>query len=384
MASSPSLALNRRTLLRRGVEFANAVAMGAAMAARAVSSDTEAFQPLKTFGAPCGLRIGAQSDIGPLKDAGFAQLVRDNFNLLTPGNQLKWGYVHPKPDVFAFDDADWMVQFAKTNGMLVHGHNLCWNYTGNSWLDQVLTPRNARQYLTEHIRTVAGRYRGQIDSWDVVNEPIAPWSRRSDGLYPGIWLNLLGSEYIDIAFAATAEADPRALRVLNLHHVETSSPDDVKNRKSAVALLRQLIQRRVPLQAVGLESHLTGGVPLGGPDLANFIRDIREMGLEVLITECDVIDTQLSSDENTRDDEVAKCYGDYIKQVIPGTGIRSFIFFTPCDRFSWVNSPRLKDPQFLRKDGKPQRPGLFDVRMKAKPAFRAASSAFSAVCKNRA
>jgi len=371
--------MNRRALLRRSLDLAGMAAL-AEFARGAGGFEEKAQKPLKTFGSPCGLRIGGQSDIGPLKVPAYAQLIGDNFNLLTPGNQLKWGYLRPTPDAFAFTDADWMIQFAIDNGMAVHGHNLCWNSTGKSWLDSVLTAGNARDYLTQHIHTVVSRYRGKIDSWDVVNEPVAPWSRRSDGLYPGIWLNLLGPEYIDIAFSATAAADPGTLRVLNIHHVEHDTADDARNRQSAMALIHSLLQRRVPIQAVGIESHLTAGVPLAGANLTKLIRDIRNSGLEVLITELDVDDTQIAGDDRTRDAVVAKWYSDYITLVIPESSAHSLIFFTPCDRWNWLDGAH--ETHFKRADGQRHRPGLFDGNLTPKMAFQSAESAITAVCRH--
>ncbi len=373
--------MNRRAFLRRGAECGAGVAIAGTLArGREVQAAARKTRPLKQVGSPCGLRIGAQADRGPLQDPGFARLIKDNFNLLTPGNHLKFGQLRPRADIFFFDDADWIVKFAQDNDLLIHGHNLCTNDTGKSWLDEVLTQGNARRYLTEHISTVVGRYRGKIDSWDVVNEPVVPWSRRSDGLYPGIWLNMLGTAYIDIAFNATAEADPSALRVLNIHHVELDTPDEAKNRMLALSLVRQLVQRRVPIQAVGIESHLTGGEPMAGTELVHFVTEIRAMGLQVLITELDVNDTKLPGDEQLRDEAVGKYYHDYITQVVPGADVRNLIFWTPCDRWNWLN--RLTGPAFQRTDGQLHRPGLFDRNMEPKLAFEATSSAIAAVCKH--
>src|ERR1700760_4687205 len=118
--------MNRRNFLKDSLIAAGFAAIPDAITARTPAA-TSASGSLKAAGAACGLKIGTQAEKGPLQQyPNFAQAVRDNFNLLTPGNELKWPRLRPTPDSFNFNDADWMVNFGQSNGMLIHGHNLCW------------------------------------------------------------------------------------------------------------------------------------------------------------------------------------------------------------------------------------------------------------------
>ncbi len=273
-----------------------------------------------------------------------------------------------------------MVNFCQSNGMLVHGHNLCWNSpTANPpWFKSVLNKSNASHYLTQHITTVMRHYAGRIDSWDVVNEPVVFWSKRNDGLYPGIWLDLLGPAYIDIAFHAAEAADPKAVRVLNVYNVEQGTPQHETTRRETIELLKQLLARGVPVQAVGMESHLDASLPPGGSGLSTFIEQIREMGLEILITELDVNDTGVQGDFQTRDEAVAKVYRDYLIAATHASGTKRVIFWTPSDKWDWLNS--IHDPRKQRADGTAHRPGLLDDAMLPKPAFFAVQSALREIC----
>ncbi len=341
--------------------------------------EVTAFAPLKTVASKCGMLAGAQVEIKPLQYAPFAHVIRDNFNMITPGNELKWTRLRPTPEAFNFADADGMMEFAQNNGLQVHGHNLCWNTANPAWFDSVLTKGNARQYLTTHITTVMKRYAGRIDSWDVVNEAVVPWDSRSDGLYPGIWVNLLGPEYVNIAFQTAAEADPKALRVMNLHHVEGNAPDCVKTQQRAILLLKQYIGRGVPIQAIGLESHLGAfQPPLEVSSLIHFADEVRSLGLQLLITELDVNDTRVEGDIATRDKVVARCYHDYLMQVVPAAGISRVIFWTPSDKWVWLNS--MRGENYVRSDRMPHRAGLLDDNMRPKPAYEAALDAFRQMC----
>jgi endo-1,4-beta-xylanase len=371
--------MKRREFIRRGLQWGSLAAMPAVIVDSAVAAKANSLKAPPS----CGLKVGVQSVKAQLQDPAFAQLAIANFQMLTPGNELKWARLRTGPDSYNFTDADWMVSFAQQNGMLVHGHNLCWNAEGTnpSWFPSVLTKENARQYLTQHITTVMGRYRGRIDSWDIVNEPVVPWSKRSDGLYPGIWLNMLGPEYIDIAFHAAFAADPKALRVLNIYYVEHGIPEQEKARRDTLLLLQQCIRRGVPIQAVGIESHLDASQPPGGADLARFLHDVRALGLEVLITELDVNDTQVPGNFQARDAVVAKCYSDYLLDVVPAAHVNRLVFWTASDKGNWLNS--VHSPKFQRADGAPHRPGLLDENLIPKPAYTAVSEAIERICVNR-
>ena len=82
---------------------------------------------------------------------------------------LKWTSVHPAPDKFDFSEADRQFVDAESYGLAIHGHNLCWNTGNPSWFASVLNKQNARDYLTGHIQTVAGRYRGRVDSLSLIH-----------------------------------------------------------------------------------------------------------------------------------------------------------------------------------------------------------------------
>lgn len=339
-AAGDVLTLSRRETLLAGLQLAaHTVLLNVSPALMAESGPSQSMT-LKAAGASSGCQVGTAAPQVLLQDAFIAQFVVRNFNLLTASG-LKWDAVHPQPDSYNFTEADWNINFAEKNGMRVHGHNLCWNSPANPpWFKSVLNRANARQFLTSHITTVMRRYQGRVDSWDVVNEPVVSWSRRSDGLYPGAWLDLLGPEYIDIAFHAAALADPKPLRILNIYDVEQGTPEDEVTRTRTITLLNQLVARGVPIQAVGLESHLDASQPLGQASFLEFIKEIRTLGLEVLITELDVLESRATGNSMDWDQTVAKYYGDYIDQMLSAAHPRSVIFWSIQD--GWFRGKRIQ------------------------------------------
>jgi len=357
--------MNRRMFLRNAATAAAALSMGRLYAQPAGRS-------LKSL-VRSGVRIGAQATWADLQEPSFVAFVVENFNTLTAGQELKWSsYLRPTPTSYNFTRADSMVEFAQRHGMHFHGHNLCWNHWLPSWVNSTLTRANAAHYLIDHIKTVVKRYAGKVDSWDVVNEPLGTWRNAQTGQPPRPWIDLIGPTYLDIAFHAAAEADPHALRVLNFDGLEQSTWG-VSARQEALTLLQGLMQRKVPVQAIGLESHLNATDPMENESEDRFIQAVRSLGLKILITELDINDTRVTGSFDKRDDAVARAYSDYLLRMVPRTGTEQVIFWTPWDGSDWLDT--VHGTAFDRADGRLHRPGLIDSEMNRKPAFHAVADA---------
>jgi endo-1,4-beta-xylanase len=369
---------------RRRFVTAGAKALGMAAFASALPGELFAGgQPtLKEVGAACGMKVGiASAKVGfQFSPPAYAEFVKSNCSIVTPENDLKWASVHPMLECYRFENADWLLDYAQQNGIAFRGHNLCWNSGNPPWLAQYLTKANAETTLTDYIAKIAGRYAGRIDSWDVVNEPVSVWNNKPGGLSGGPWLDVLGPEYIDIAFHAAAAADPHALRVLNLHHVEHAG--DEQSRQDSLKLIETLLKRNVPVQGVGIESHLDCALPIDQGLLQKFVRSLRSMNLEVLITELDVNDAKVEGDFAHRDQVVADYYRRYLDIVLPVGDVKRLVFWSLSDH-SWMDY-LCKAAQWQRSDGScNHRPGLLDTSFQIKPAYNAVIASIQNNCKAR-
>jgi len=325
---------------------------------------------LASLGAARGMKVGIQSSAGRFSQWVLGEFLRDNFNMITP--PLKWTSIRPKPDQYEFVEADREVAFSKAHELAIHGHNLCWNGSNPAWFSSVLSKQNARDYLNDYIKTVVGRYRGQVDSWDVVNEPIAIWNHRPDGLRSGPWLDIIGPDYIDLAFQATQGADPSCLRTLNLNGCEEQSSSSVEQvRITSLNLVKTLLKRGVPIQAVALEAHLDA--PWRPNDVAylDFLRSLRDTGLQVYISELDVNDTAIPGPASHVEDAVAQTYSSYLKDVLSVIAIERLIFWSCSDRFDWYGSLAETQPRWRRADGQLHHLGLTDLNFSPNPAYYA-------------
>ena len=154
-----------------------------------------------------------------------------------------------------------------------------------------------------------------MHSWDVVNEAVDVKSGRPDGLRDSPWLELIGPGYLELAFRTARQADPSALLTYNDYGIELDTLEQIDKRGQVMMLVRRLKARGVPIDAVGVQSHLTAG-DAPGAGLIHFVRELREMGLQVFITEMDVNDRKLPESVPERDAGVARTYRDYLTMML--------------------------------------------------------------------
>jgi endo-1,4-beta-xylanase len=207
----------------------------------------------------------------------------------------------------------------------------------------------------------------------VVNEAIEVKDGRPDGLRNTPWLHLIGTDYIEMAFHVARDADSSALLTYNEYGIEQETQEAAMKRAAVLLLLRRLKQRNVPIDAVGIQSHLQAQPAYGyGPGLRRFVQDCREMGLEVFLTELDVNDRTLPSDIAERDVGVANRYRSYLGLMLPEKNVTAVLTWGVSDAGTWLNNGKDR----AREDGLSQRPLLFDDHLRAKPAFAAVRDAF--------
>jgi endo-1,4-beta-xylanase len=381
--------LTRRELLAMGRDVSAGLAAGALLPLTGChhrmeqQSSTRVIVPgltplgegsLKAHALDANLLSGSAVDVHALRmDGRYRGLVAEQCSIIVAENAMKWAALRPAPDVFEFADADYLVDFAEKNDIKLRGHNLVWHLALPSWFKDTVFKGNAQKMLTEHIATVAGRYAGRIHSWDVVNEAIDVNDQRPDGLRKTVWLELIGEDYIEVAFRAARQADPSALLTYNEYGIERDNYASDQKRAQVLLLLRRLKARNVPIDAVGIQSHLpaealnTSGNYLG---VAHFIAEVRAMGLQVFITEMDVSDSAIQGDQRERNRAVAATYSDYLHVVLADPAVKAVLTWGLSGSHSWLNHEQ------PRVDHSALQPLPFDGEYKTLPAFFAMREAF--------
>jgi endo-1,4-beta-xylanase len=294
-------------LTRRGA----LAALGAGLAVPAAAAllrpgEDQGGPSLARLAADKGLLFGAANNTYWLRDTDFAAAFARDCAIAVPEYELKRDLTEPSPGAYDFSAAEELFAFAQRRGMQFRGHPLVWYASNPPWLDDAIRTARDERIFTDYIRAAAGRFAGRMHSWDVVNEAIEVADGRPDGLRDCAWLRRFGSSYIDTAFHAARAADSGALLVYNDYGLESDTPEHDRRRAATLRLLGGLIARGVPVQALGLQAHVTAfGPPIRQDKLARFLGEVRGMGLRILVTEHDVDDGGGPLDTAARDTGVA-------------------------------------------------------------------------------
>jgi endo-1,4-beta-xylanase len=206
------------------------------------------------------------------------------FGALTPENALKWQVVEPKRDTFSFAEGDALVSLAKRHDMKVQGHTLVFGEANPRWV-QELPKDQVEAVMLEHIKKVVTHYKGDMWTWDVVNEPFddEEWSE----LRQHVWYRAMGEDYIAKAFKAAHAADPNALLFINEYGLE----EDGDRWEAMLALVTRLKKQGVPIDGVGFQAHVyEAGDKIDAAVLREHIRELADRGLKSRVSEMDVYD----------------------------------------------------------------------------------------------
>lgn len=210
-------------------------------------------------------------------------LVKAQFNQVVAENCMKGELIHPEVNRYDWTDADRLVDWSQRHGMTLIGHCLVWHSQPPKWMFTDETGKNvSRETLIgrmySHIMTVVTRYRGKIKGWDVVNEAF-----EDDGSYRKTpYYNIIGPEYLALAFQFAHEADPDA----ELYYNDYSMSKPGK-REAVCQLVRQLKAKGIRIDAVGMQSHNGYNYP----DYSDYEKSIEAFaaeGVKVMLTELDM------------------------------------------------------------------------------------------------
>ena len=366
---------NRRRFLAAGL-----ATLGSGVSfALPVSNRAEEILALRKLAVEKGLLYGTTISARQITgDPRFVDLVLQQTGLVVAENDMKWQVMNRGArgdDDYA--PADTVAAFAFENDLALRGHNLLWYHRTPNWFFDLDNRQDIEAAIVERIRGLAGRYRGMVHSWDVVNEPIEPKDGRPDGLRTGVFLEMFGPDYLDLAYRTAREADPAARLVVNEYDVELDTPEQEGRRTTLLNLLEQMRRSGTPVDAVGIQAHLScaGGPPFSAARLRRFLADVVGLGLTVQITELDVTDEKAPADEAVRDRLVADTYSRFLDAALDEPAVKMVVTWGLSDRHSWIVRKETHESKW-RADGLPSRPLPFDADLKPKPAFEAIAQAF--------
>jgi endo-1,4-beta-xylanase len=151
------------------------------------------------------------------------------------------------------------LEWCKLNGITTKGHPLVWACQSGvpPWLSGY-TVQETEELLKSRVVNIVRGFRGQIDIWDVVNEPInvKTWKNKIAKLddendwgvedpIPEI------ADYVTAALRWAHAANPSATLIVNEFYTLARE----KERLRFNSLLRELNARKAPISGVGIQAH---------------------------------------------------------------------------------------------------------------------------------
>lgn len=315
----------------------------------------------------CGSSIMPMGMNDPL----YTTTLSHHFNLVVPDYGMYMSDLQPQPGVWNFSNLDRIVEFAKTNHLTIRGHALVYDLPLNKHRDAwTPTPKWVYQghhsrtemlrIMYEHIEKVMSRYQDSISQWIVVNEAVG--NLLPGQMQPNIWMKTIGREYVELAFLRAHQIAPHAELMINDYgadYIDQSSCGPCK-ANSFYHYVKELRQKGIPINAVGLQFHLTVGVD--HPDVdrieKNFAR-FKALGVRVYVTELDVkIEKPVTENKLS---EQARLYTMVMNTALKSPACSGLSVWGYTDRYSWITTfnafPGYTDACLFDADVRPK--GMF-------------------------
>jgi len=309
------------------------------------------------------------------KDKKEDSLIRKEFNAITAENIMKSMFTHPQKDKYDFTLSDKFVAYGEKNKMFIHGHTLIWHSQLAPWMEKIADSTEMKAFMKDHITTIVSKYKGRINSWDVVNEAL-----NEDGtLRKSVFLNTLGEKYLVDAFKLAEKADPKAKLYYNDYNIEEPA-----KRAGAIALIKKIKAEGGKVDGVGIQGHWR----LESPSIEEIEKSILEysaLGIKVAFTELDITvlpnpwdlkgaDVNQNFEGSAKMNPYPKALPDSVQTKLSERYASIFkLFLKHKDKISRVTFWGVHDGQSWLNDwpikGRTNYPLLFDKDLKHKPAY---------------
>lgn len=305
-------------------------------------------ESLRAKAAEHGIYIGAAVSMGDFGFDNYLNTLFNEYSMMTTENLMKWDRISAvKRGSYNFVAPDMILQHAKDHDMVMRGHAIVWHDSRPDWLKVAWTKEELTEVLEEYIEDVMGHFKGEIHSWDVLNEII---SDENGAFRESRWYEIMGTDYIRVALIKAREVDPNAKLIINDYSIEEINPKS----DALYELAKELIDEGVPLDGIGFQSHLvSGGIDFDSMQ-ANIDR-FQELGLEVQFTEIDI--RVLAPFTEERMAVQKEDYKQLMKMALDND-IDTFVLWGVSDTQSWVpmwfqdyGSPLIFDNVYEKKGG---------------------------------
>lgn len=356
--------MHRRALLGGAL----ALSLGAGLPGRADSAAPGA--SLGALAREKGLFFGSAVTSDRLNEPGrYRDLLIGECDVWATEWELKWGALEHAPGRRDYSRPDLIMAAAAEHGKRMRGHTLLWHSQLPTWLG----PDHATStgwsdlvepYLIETLR----RYEGQVFQWDVVNEPFDHDSDEPLGLRRTPFFDMIGYDYLARSFEIARATAPTAKLYLNDFGLSRDVEWHERRRNGVLRLLEKLLSAGVPIDGIGIQAHQDADYPFSARKLSRFLEECAQFGLEIVLTELDVMESlPLAGTIDRRDQRVAEVTREVARVALDQPALRGIVAWGLSDRFSWLQD----DPARVGNRGLP-----YDAEFQPKPMRDALADAF--------
>lgn len=305
-----------------------------------------------------GIKIGFLPTAWHMTDEALLASINSNSHFIMAGWEVGQAVIQRFPDYWDFTMADSVLKWASDNGKKVKAQHLVWHGCTPDWIvNGNFTSAEVndlmRNFIQQSVTYYKTKYPGLVTHYSVVNEAI---DDSTNTYRHTVWFDKLGPDYIANAFRFAHQADPNAKLYYNDYGIDgiNAKSDAVYNMVSA------LLNQGVPINGIGLQMHVGLNYFPGKQSILNNMNRFGQLGLEVYITEADVvINDDLGGLNNQKLTSQASVYRQIIEACTESPYCKDFACWGISDKYSWLTG-------FLGHDDWPL---LLDENYKPKPAW---------------
>jgi endo-1,4-beta-xylanase len=267
-------------------------------------------------------------------------------------HHLSWNVIEPARGVWNFGPADEVHAFALQHRLREFGFHFAWDNDllddFPAWVGEITDADELRSVIRERARRIFQRY-PTLAAVDVINEPLATLGSAPTENH---FFRVLGADYIAQLFEIVEAEAQRSTRLfINENFVEYIPA----KADALVALVADLLERGISVDAVGLQTHLL----LGEPDWAllhGTIERLAGLGVAIMITELDV---PVTADVPDRREVQAERYRRVVDTCLAVRSCDTINIWGVDDGHTWLDGLL----------GPGTDPLLFDADFQPKPAY---------------
>ncbi|XP_022725061.1 uncharacterized protein LOC111281644 [Durio zibethinus] len=226
-----------------------------------------------------GFPVGCAINKNILTNTAYQNWFTSRFRFTTFEDEMKWYSTEGSPGHEDYLSADALLRFAKEHNIAVRGHNVVWDDPKYQpgWLYS-LSPTALSKAVAKRINSIMSRYKGQLISWDVVNE----------NLHFSFFERKLGMQASATFYKLAQATDGTVPLFLNDYNTIEDSRDGASTPAKYLQKLREIQAfpgNRNVRMGIGLEAHFnTPNLPY----MRASIDTLAATGLPIWLTELDV------------------------------------------------------------------------------------------------